>query len=152
MAAHDVKVTTFPTPHIHLNPDPAKSRDELVGVEMWMWVDGTDVTLPPTRTQANNVVTTATFDTPGVTFNTGDGPVVNCPGSGTPWTRGATATNCSHTYRKSSAGKPGEVYTVTATVTWTVRWTDGTNSGVIGPITMTSSTPVHVAEAQSINN
>jgi hypothetical protein len=159
-AAHQVSVSTFPQPHIHMNPDPNKGADPVVGVTTWLWVDSNDMTMPPSRTQAGPVVTVATFTaTPTVTWDMGDGsPAFTCQGPGKPWTPGATpdSQTCTYTFKDSSAGHASgqtkDAFTVTATITWTVTWTDGTNGGTLGPFDQTSTVPLHVSEVQAINN
>ena len=63
-------------------------------------------------------------------------------------------TTCSYTYRRSSAGQPGERYPVTATTTWAITWTATgvvAASGTLPPLLRTSQTALRVAEAEAIN-
>jgi hypothetical protein len=93
-----------------------------------------------------------------VTWSMGDGSKVICRGPGVPYNPAeppdSQHTTCSHTYRRSSAGQPGERYSVSATTTWALSWTATgavTASGTLPPLQRTSTTTVRVAEAQAIN-
>jgi hypothetical protein len=154
-----VKQITFPQPHIHLNPDA--SRDQLVGLPTWMWVDPTDIGTVGDGAVAQNAVASqtviASLTATDVEWDMGDGTTVTCTGAdATTDPRPSGKSNCTHTYARSSAPRSdhqGDTYMVTATTTWSGSYTvDGQPGGVLGPITITSRAPVHVAEAQSINN
>jgi hypothetical protein len=144
-------------PTIHMNPDPAKN-DALVGLPTWFWVDGGDVGTVPAGAAHDGVVVSGAVSADHIVVDPGDGTgTFTCPGSATPWAPGATNTNCSHTYTRSSAGKGRHNnFTVTVTVVWSGNYTVTVNGaplpgGGLGPVTETSQAPVRVAEAQSIN-
>jgi hypothetical protein len=139
-----------------MNPDPAKGADQIVGIPTWLWVDANDLMPPPPVTvTAGGVSVTPSFSPQSITWDTGDG-IQTCQGPGTPWAPGATPgpQTCAHTYSKSSAGRPGDVFKVTATVTWTVSYTVNGAPGGTLPAQTTTSLPalVRVAEGQAINN
>jgi hypothetical protein len=156
LAQQASRFVAAPAPGIQLNP-PAGS-DHLVNLESWLWVD------PSTWGQRSATASVpnesaAVVATPlSVTWNMGDGNTVTCRGPGVPYNPArppdSQHTTCSHTYRRSSAGQPGERYTVTATTTWALRWTATgvvTASGTLPPLLRTSTTSLRVAEAQAIN-
>jgi hypothetical protein len=155
-----IKQITFPTPHIHLNPDA--SHDQVVGLPTWMWVDGGDIGTVGDRATAENPTASqtvvASLTATEVEFDMGDGlPPVTCTGGdATTDPRPSGKSNCTHTYARSSAPRPGHpvnTYTVIAKTIWTGSYTvDGQPAGNLGPIPITSSITIHVAEAQSINN
>jgi hypothetical protein len=145
-----------PAPAIQLNP-PAGS-DHLVNLESWLWVDPATWGQRSATASVPNESATVVATPLSVTWSMGDGTKVICRGPGVPYnpTRPPDGqhTTCSHTYRRSSAGQPGERYTVSATTTWALRWTASgvvTAAGTLAPLLRTSTTTVRVAEAQAIN-
>ncbi len=94
----------------------------------------------------------------------GDGGSVTCNGPGPAYQPSVPAesqtTNCSYTYRKSSAGEPtvngdpnNAGFPVTATITWGVSWTAQgiPASGTLAPLTTSSSTSLPVEQIQSVS-
>jgi hypothetical protein len=86
----------------------------------------------------------------------GDGAVVTCEGPGTRYDETKApdeqSTDCSYTYRRSSASQPDSRYALAATSHWHVMWVSSTGeSGDLGDVGRTSSTRVRVAEIQAIN-
>jgi len=138
-----------------MNPDPAVSRDLLVGLPTWLWVDPGDLGTEKAEVIAGSVKVIGTVTATDVVWDTGDGQSFRCNGPGTPWTPGATPgpQACTHTYTKSSATTPTGTFKITATITWsgTYTVTGAPGGGPLGPITETSSTTVRVAEGQAIN-
>jgi hypothetical protein len=144
-------------PTIHMNPDPSKS-DALVGLPTWFWVDDQDVGTLPAGASQGGVVVSGAVAADHITVDPGDGTgAFTCPGSGTKWTSGATTTNCSHTYARSSAGKgTHNDFIVTVKVVWAGMYTVTINGvavpgSALGPVDETSQSQVRVAEAQAIN-
>ncbi|MFD7169245.1 hypothetical protein [Streptomyces violascens] len=84
----------------------------------------------------------------------GDGSTVVCAGAGTPYSAqyaaDSASPDCGHTYLRSSAGRPGEAYTVSVSVSWDVEWHGGGQQGVIGGQLSQSQVPLRVAEAQAL--
>jgi hypothetical protein len=139
-----------PLPTIHMSPDV--STDQLVGLDTWLWVDGSDLGMKSATVTARPVSVTGTMSATSVTWTMGDGHTVTCQGPGTPYSPGATPT-CSYRYAKSSAGQPGSRYKVTATITWSGTYTvaGAPGGGALAPIIRTATTTVRVAEAEAIN-
>jgi hypothetical protein len=87
---------------------------------------------------------------------------VVCDGPGTPYdtSRPATgqSTNCSFTYRHSSAEQPqtgpsqnDRFFTVTVTTTWQVTWTGfGGSGGTLPVLTTASSFPLPVTQRETV--
>jgi hypothetical protein len=145
-----------PAPAIQLNP-PA-GADHLVNLESWLWVDPATWGQRSATASVPNESATVVATPLSVTWSMGDGTTVTCRGPGIPYNPARPPdgqhTTCSHTYRRSSAGQPGQRYTVSATTTWALRWTAigvVTTSGTLPPLLRTSTTTVRVAEAQAIN-
>jgi hypothetical protein len=146
----------LPPPEIHVNP-PA-DHDQLVNLASWLWADPATWGARSATASVPNESATVTAVPVSVTWTMGDGGRVVCRGPGVPYDvrRGPAGqhTGCSYTYRRSSAGQPGERYAVTATTTWQLTWTaTGVTaaSGTLPPLLRTSQTSLRVAEAQAIN-
>jgi hypothetical protein len=139
-----------PTPTIHMSPD--SGRDQLVGLETWLWVEQGDLGTLSKTVIAGPVTVTGTLKATSVEWNMGDHHTFRCDGPGMPYAKGAKPT-CSYTYAKSSAAQATESYKVTAKIIWTGKYTvtGAPGGGGLAPITRTSSTTVRVAEAQAIN-
>ncbi len=149
LAQNAVSQLHLPGPSIGLTPP---THQEVVGIDMWLWVNGP--WQPVSATAAVGAVSsTATAAPAKVVWSLGDGHQVVCAGPGRAFT-GQGTTDCSYTYTQSSAGQPGNAYTITATVYYNVTWTSvgapgGGNLGQIAspPTTMT----VGVGEIQALN-
>ena len=145
----------LPSPEIRLNPAPP--RDQLVNLATWLWLDGSSWSSRSAQASVPGVSVTVSARPERVIWDMGDGHQVVCHGPGTPYdtTRPAAAqrTDCSHTYRRSSAGVPGEHYVITATVEWSAAWSvaGAPGGGSLPLLRRSSSQPVRVAEAQAIN-
>jgi hypothetical protein len=146
----------LPPPSIQLNP-PA-GRDHLVNLESWLWVDPATWGQRSATASVPNESATVVATPVSVTWKLGDGGQVTCQGPGVPYdmTRppASQRTTCAYTYQRSSAGRPGDRYTVSATTTWSLSWTATgvvATSGTLPALLRTSTTTVRVAEAQAIN-
>ncbi|MBC9718009.1 hypothetical protein H9Y04_36300 [Streptomyces sp. TRM66268-LWL] len=142
----------MPEPVIRTNPD--EDAAQLVRVPTWMWIDK-GVWKPVSKTVAvPGVSVTATATPVEAVWVMGDGSSVVCTGPGTPYSVEFAADepspDCGHTYEKSSAGQPGEAYTVIATITWDVVWHGGGQQGVIPGLETQAELPLRVAEAQAL--
>jgi len=154
----------LPTPSLALSP----VTTGYANLAEWLAVTPSIWHLFTTSAQACNAggCTTATATaTPAiVTWNTGDGSVVTCNGPGTAYNpdlgAAAQSTNCSHTYRATSANQPNPegnpnsaAFTVTAAVTWVVTWSgpDG-SAGVLPSLITQASTSLKVAQIESVND
>ncbi|MGH1489756.1 MAG: hypothetical protein ACRBK7_10230 [Acidimicrobiales bacterium] len=105
---------------------------------------------------AGRVAVTATVTPVESSWDMGDGNEVTCAGPGTVWQAGLdpAAATCSHVYRTSSAGAPGDAFDIAATVRFNVDIT--TNApGSYGPfvdIERTTVDAVQVGEIQAVND
>lgn len=105
---------------------------------------------------AGRVSVTAVVTPTQTVWDMGDGSEVTCGSGGTVWQAGldVAAADCTHIYRDSSAGAPGDAFDITATVSFGVAVT--TNApGSYGPfpdIERTSVESVQVGEIQAVND
>lgn len=143
-----------PIPGIGMNPPP--DRDQFVGLPVWLWLDRGGWQPVSASASAGGVTVTVTAVPDRVIWDMGNGDTVSC-GPGTPYDprrpEHQQSTNCSYTYRRSSASQPGERYRVTATATWHATWTvsGAPGGGDLGAIRRSAIAEVRVAEAQAIN-
>jgi hypothetical protein len=136
---------------------PPAGSDQLVNVSTWLWIDAAAWQQLSAAATAGPVTATATATPAEVVWQMGDGQSVTCPGPGTPYNPSDpnATTNCSYTWTQSSAGQPGGVYQVTATVYYRAAWTatgapGGGNLGLVaGPA---AHVAVAVAQSEAINN
>lgn len=140
-------------PAVATSPDAG--QEQLVGVSTWLWVAGGWA--PQTAVASVPGVSVTVLAEPvRVSWVMGDGGTVVCDGPGRPFDRRlpevAQSTDCSYAYARSSAGQPGERFTVTATVTWRVSWsaTGVAGGGDLGEVTRSASVPLRVAEGQAV--
>ena len=92
-----------------------------------------------------------------VVWNMGDGQQVTCTGPGTAYdsTRDyfGQHPDCGYVYRRSSAGYPGDVVSVTATINFHVTWSasGAPGGGDLGTVSRTSApVAVRVNEIQTV--
>jgi hypothetical protein len=145
-----------PSPAIHTSPSDV--RGAVVNLPTWLWVDEASLQQLSATATAGNVAVTVTARTRRVVWNTGDGARVICDGAGTPWVSGVSSPtgsspDCGHTYRRSSAGQPGERFGVSVTVAWGVT-AEVQGAPAIGPLpdlTTTAATTLRVVEYQALN-
>ena len=106
---------------------PAPPHPEVVGVEVWLWVPQAQWVPLSKTVRAGATSVTATAIPNLVTWNMGDGsPAFQCGDAGRPWESSytdAAQTDCGYTYRTLSAGEPGGVFHITATISYFVTWT-----------------------------
>jgi hypothetical protein len=146
----------IPAPEIRLNP-PA-GEEQVVNVPMWMWLDSSAWQPVSASASAGAVTVTATAAPQSVRWDMGNGDVVVCDGPGTPYDTERPAaeqqSDCTYTYRRSSAGQPGAAYRLTVTTTWAVSWTvtGAPGGGSLGVASRTTSSSVRVAEIQAVND
>src|SRR5207244_3829971 len=102
------------------------------------------------------ITVTVTAEPQRVVWDMGNGDQITC-GPGTPYDpskpEADQQTDCSYTYRYSSAAQPNERYVITATVEWVATWTaaGAPGGGSLGVVRRSSSVAVRVAEAEAIN-
>lgn len=147
--------TPIPAPEIRLNPP--EGRDQVVNVPTWMWIDPAAWVPVSATAAAGGVSVTATATPTSVSWDMGNGDVVTCSGPGTPYDRTVAPddqrSDCTYTYRRSSAGRVGGAYTMRVTTTWGVTWTvsGAPGGGSLGTAQRTTTTAVRVAEIQAVN-
>jgi hypothetical protein len=145
-------------PEIRTAPDAAGAG--LVGLPVWVWLpanDGADdaswwADLSTVRTE-RGVRVELTAHPSNVVFDMGDGNDVTCTTRGTPYDgQGGASPDCGYAegYAKSSRGRPGGKYTITATVTWLVEWESGDEEGTIPDVTRQSTTSIQIDELQVV--
>jgi hypothetical protein len=145
----------IPAVQIGMNPRPEQGA--VVNVETWLWVDASSWNSVTAQASAGNVVVTATASPRRVIWDMGNGDRVTCEGPGTAYDpsrpSSEQSTDCSYTYRKSSARAPGGAYTVTATVVWEVSWTvtGAAGGGSLGTAPRSQSVRLPVKEIQAVN-
>ena len=143
--------TVVGAPQIETSP-PA-GRGLYTQVPTWLWVAPSWWRAYEATASAGRVWSTVQATPVTTSWSMGDGQSVSCPGPGTPWQPGVSedATDCAHTYRTSSAGRPGGTFPIEATVTIDVSWTSNAASGGTLPgISRSSSLDVVVGEIQAI--
>jgi hypothetical protein len=117
----------------------------IVGVPTWLWVDDpARLTWGPASISAGGVTLTARVES--VSWSMGNGDVVRCSSSGTPWRRGMGAgpsPTCGYTYLRQGS------YTVTATAHWVARWSGYGQSGVI-PFELIQRRGIEIGEVQVV--
>jgi hypothetical protein len=148
-------------------PDPQVGQSPvgqaLVGLPTWWWVEPGTWRVLRQRTSAGPVWAEVTATPVSTSWDPGDGsePLI-CSGPGTAYDRSrpesVQSTDCSYTYRRSSAQQPqtgpnanNRFFTVTVTTTWQVTWRGSAGSGGQLPaLTRTSSFPLAVAQRQTV--
>ncbi|NMR21474.1 PKD domain-containing protein [Cellulomonas fimi] len=132
---------------IGIVPEAQPGSVGLVGMPNWMWVSAPDAPTfgPITRTaSAGGWSVSATAQVASVSWDMGDGRVVTCAGSGTPYEASygaASSPDCGHTYTRQGD------YTVRATSHWVVTWSGIGQAGTIS-LDLTQATDVTIGEAQ----
>lgn len=140
---------------IGTNPAADADRPAIVGLPTWLWIaDPSESTVGPiTRTASAGAVTvTATARLDRVVWAMGDGHSVTCDGPGQAWQPGLdprAEPPCGYAYRRSSASRPDQRYTITATSFWVVTWEGGGESGTI-TLDLANDTTARVAEVQTL--
>lgn len=141
----------LPLPQPHLSP----TGDQIVNLPSWLWVSGWDA--KQSSVSVPGVTVTVTAHPESVIWSMGDGSTVVCNGAGTPYDpnrlEAEQTSTCTHTYRRSSASRPGLTYPVAVTVRWRASWgaSGFAGGGALGTIDRTTTIPVRVGEVQAIN-
>ena len=122
----------------------------IVGVPTWMWAENADALGTVTDTaRVPGLSLTMTAKLSGVTWDMGDGTVIECEGTGTKWSPAmgtGDSPTCGHTYTTQGTR------TVTSTAHWSVTWRASTGqTGVIGR-DLSSTSTIRVGEVQVINS
>ena len=142
----------LPAPVIRMSPE----QDQVTQLASWLWIPGAQWQPRQVAASAGPVTSTVTASPARVTWNMGNGDQVTCNGPGRPYhTRyegRPEATDCKYTYRHSSAGQPGETYSVTATIDWDLTWdaSGAPGGGGLGSVPMSATEAVRVTEIQAL--
>ena len=144
----------LPLPDVRTAP-PRRSRG-LVGLPEWVWVPHAQWRSLSRRASAGGVWAEVTAAPKHLIIYPGAGlPPVRCSGPGVAFDPVKPAsvqhTDCSYTYRRSSATQPGGVYRVKVTVVWGGRWVgSGGAGGGLPDISRSTTFGLRVAEAQGL--
>ncbi|GAA5197409.1 hypothetical protein GCM10023322_68610 [Rugosimonospora acidiphila] len=145
-----VKALRLPAPVIRTNPSVA--AQVLIRVPVWLWLDSWGDQTATASVPGMSV--TATARPTRVVWSPGDGTSVACTGAGTPWSAGddpaSASPTCGHTYLSTSAGAPGNAFTLTAAVTWQVSWAGGGQTGTAPDMQTTAQVGVTVGTSQTV--
>ena len=136
-----------------IRTSPSENGRLYVQVPTWLWLDSAWWQTYEATANTGRVWSTVRATPVATTWELGDGRSVSCRGPGTPWRRGLSedASSCTHTYRSSSATRPGGTFSLEATVTLEVSWTSNvTGGGTLPAITRSSTLAVEVGEIQAI--
>lgn len=136
-----------------IRTSPSAGGRLYVRIPTWLWLDQTWWRSYQATASAGRVTSTVKARPVTATWSTGDGGSVRCSGPGRAWHPGLSdeATDCRHTYRRSSAAQPDDTFTLKATVTLEVTWTSNTGAGGTLPVIgRSSSLDVEVGEIQAI--
>lgn len=150
LAAQAVDELPLRGPAIGMAPRPGSMG--LVGLPVWLWTAVSPQTWGPVSATAAvpGLSVTATANAESIVWSMGDGGSVRCTKPGTPYRRefgNVISPDCGYRYSHSSAGLPGDAYSLTATTTWRITWSGGGESGAL--IQQRSSTlPVRIGELQ----
>lgn len=147
LAAMALDRIALPVPRPHTDP----SARSWIGLRTFLWIDRSLWHPYTAEAAVPGQTVTLTARPTRVAWHTGESPV-ECAGPGEPYRPGAVS-DCGHTYQRSSAHLPGDVYHLTATVYYTVEWTCtgscDTAAGSAGPLPATGRTRLSVGEIQT---
>lgn len=156
VAAEAKRRLVLPAPTIITSP-PA---DDLLIVNFptWLAVDSSTWRVQGSTVSVPGVSVTVEAVPKRVIWNTGDGEKVVCDGPGKTYNPAIPddqqTTNCSHTFRRTSAREAGRTFPLTATIEWHARWSasGAPGGGDLGIVRRTSRpVAVRVGEVQTIN-
>ena len=132
---------------------PRLGVDALVNLPTWLGVENWT---PNTVSASEGGLTiTVTARPASVVWNMGEGSVT-CTGPGARYNPGvreeSQSTDCSYTYKHSSAGQPDEKYQASATLRYAVTWSASNGeSGSLGTGSRTTPFAMRVAERQALS-
>ena len=148
-------VNQLAIPDLSISASPSTGADQLVGLPTWLWLEEGDWHSIAATAAVPGESVTATATPISVTWSLGDGTTIVCQGPGTRYTAAdppnAPSPTCGHTYTTSSAGRPDNAFTVTATVSWTVAWAGGGQTGTVPDLNNTATTALRVADVEALN-
>lgn len=155
LAATARAVMQLPFPAVRHNPTDAG----LVNLSTWLWLDDSSWRLHSNTLTLRGTSVTVVAKPTQVDWTTGDGSRLTCTGQGRSYDVRLPAdeqsTYCSHTYRRSSAGRPEHAYAGSATSSWEVSWVGSgpggaVSRGVLPPLELTTPFGLRVQEVQDL--
>jgi hypothetical protein len=155
LAAVARHVMQLPAPAVRHNPSDAG----LVNLANWLWLDDSSWQVHSNSLSLRGTSVTVVAKPTRVDWVTGDGTRLSCAGQGTPYDARVPAdqqsTYCSHTYRRSSAGRPQNAFAGSATSSWEIRWVGSApggavEQGVLPPLELTRSFSLRIQEVQDL--
>lgn len=150
LAQEALASVSIPGPVIRTSPDVDRIY---VRVPTWLWVDQSWWHGYQATASAGRVTATVTATPLSSSWSLGDGSTVRCEGPGIAWHPGLAedATSCAYTFTTSSAGRPGDAFSLSAAVQFDVSWTSNIGQGGTLPaIARTSTQSVVVGEIQAV--
>ena len=140
---------------IGIVPEDEAGSIGAVGAPVYMWTARGPATFGPQvlTGSAGGVTITATAKVDRIVWAMGDGKSVTCGTPGTVYEDRYgfnMSPDCGHRYSRTSAGRPGNAYPVTATSYWLVDWTGPAGSAGQIPLTLSSGTSIQVGELQAL--
>jgi hypothetical protein len=144
---------TLPVPIPHTNP----SREQVVGVPTWLWVDAQTWNSLSSVAAVPGVSVTVVAHPVRSVWSMGDGSQVSCTGAGTPFDAGyddpGAGSACSYTYRRSSAEAPDREFHGSVRVEWQAAWSvsGAAGGGDLGSLFRTAAFSTSVSEVQALN-
>ncbi len=136
-----------------IRTSPSEDGRLYVQIPTWLWLDQSWWQTYEATANTGRVWSTVRATPVATTWDLGDGGSVSCRGPGTPWRPGSSeeSSDCTHTYRTSSAQRPAGTFALQATVTLEVSWTsNASGGGTLPAISRTSTLEVEVGEIQAI--
>lgn len=155
LATQALERAPLPEPQISMAPSP--DIPQLVNFATYLWLPVEQWQPESVSATAGGVTSTVTATPVRVIWDMGQGDTVTCDGPGLSYrpelSDEAQPSDCHYSYPASSAGQPGQAFTVTATVEWETTWSvsGAPGGGSLGTLRRSSSTSVQVAELQSLN-
>lgn len=141
----------LPAPSFEPRRSSSAGPATLVAIPTSFFLDGWE---PITqRTEAGGMWAVVTAEPVAATWWPGDGGApMKCTSAGHARAPAAApSTACTHTYRRSSAAQPNNVYTGRVVVTWQVQWRgSGGLAGTLPLMERQTTFPVAVAERQTV--
>ncbi|MEZ5378271.1 MAG: hypothetical protein R2733_17340 [Acidimicrobiales bacterium] len=143
----------LPLPQPSLSPN----GEQIVNLTTWMWIEPTDMADQSATAAVPGLAVTVTAVPESAFWTMGDGTIVTCTGSGTPFDpsqpSASQQSDCSHAYERSSINEPGHAFAASVVTRWRLSWTvaGAGEGGDLGTIDRTTTFLVPVAEVQTVN-
>ena len=140
----------LPEPDIGWNPSRSGDGATFVNLDTWLWLNDGLVELEVNAEAGDNVARVEAV-LGSMNYSAPNAAPVSCTGTGVEWTPGASSTDCSLVFERSSANQPGGVSRVLAESQWDIEWfANGEPQGALDPQTTTATFDIPVAEVQTV--